>query len=142
MKIRVVLDKVRVKDSFDPAFEGVDAAAIDVEVRTDNGGGVEQRSRLPSGRESFRPVSLWSTVTDEPVFEAEVEDHLNVRIELVDVDAPDSAEPIDTYSREFSADPEGWLGRYAPKQEAGSERGPEDLGFWEVYYHIERAEPE
>lgn len=132
MKLRVVLEKIRVMDSHHPALEDVEQLKVDVRVHTDNHGGIDQQTRLPRD-DHIKPTSLWSYAIDEPIFEGEVEDHLSIRIDAVQADAE---EPLGTYTREFSSNPDSWLGRYAPQEASG----PENLGFWEVYYRIERAE--
>lgn len=145
MKLRVVLDSVRIMNDRDPAMQSLrlrDADRgtrpadtrlhLDVRVHTRNHGGVEQHIRLPRER-YYKPRSLYSIRVEEPIFEGDVEDHLAVRIAALPHDADGPEEAVDSYTREFEGDPQSWLGRYGPQDASG----PEHLGFWQVYYHIE-----
>ncbi|HEX2027122.1 MAG TPA: hypothetical protein VHF25_03905 [Nitriliruptorales bacterium] len=133
MKVRVILEKVRILDRRHPTVDGTREIGLDVLVRTDDRGGTEQRTRLPSVGH-YRLVSPWSFKLAETAFEGEVDEHLRIRIALADRTAGQS---LDVYEREFTSQPESWPGRYAPDQAAG----PEHLGFWQIFYRIERVEP-
>lgn len=133
MKLRVVLEKIRILDRRHPAVDGTREIGLDVLVRTGDRGGTEQHTRLPRVGH-YRLVSPWSFKLAETAFEGEVEGDLQIRIALADRLADRS---LDVYQREFTAQPGSWLGRYAPDQAAG----PEHLGFWQVFYRIESVEP-
>lgn len=145
MKLRVVLERVRILNDRDPAMEplrfgesrrGVRAAdnrlVLDVDVHSRNGH-VRQRTRLPDAG-YYRPYSLYSIPIDQTVFDGEVEDHLVVTVRALPPNA-DRDRAVSTYTREFVDDPRSWLGRYEPHEASG----PEHLGFWQVVYRIEAA---
>lgn len=153
MKIRVVLNSVRILNDRDPAMaslrfgeakRGVRAAdnrlVLDVDVHT-RGGGAQQRTRLPEDdhgrtyeRKFYRPYSLYSLRVGVPIFDGDVVDNLAVRIDVV---APghDRSQSLSTFEREFEGDPQSWVGSYQPR---GIE-GLEHMGFWQVFYEIERS---
>ncbi|HWB72234.1 MAG TPA: hypothetical protein VG452_08445 [Egibacteraceae bacterium] len=131
MLVRVLLEKLSIIDSHDPVLEDVDEMIFDVRVRTDDHDGAEQQTRVPSDR-TYRPITGWSFQIEDSVFEGDVEEHLSIHIEAVDAD---TGKVVGTYSREFTADPDSWLGTYAPHDASG----PEHLDYWQVHYRIERA---
>ncbi|HEX2028043.1 MAG TPA: hypothetical protein VHF25_08605 [Nitriliruptorales bacterium] len=147
MKLRVFFDRVRIMDDRDPKVEPLrlreakprvvpadTRLTLGALVRTDNYGGVEQKTRLP--REGhYTPKSLYSIRIEQSIFEGDVEDHLNIRVDVLPPDAGRD-QAVDTYEREFTGDPQSWLGKHAPDQASG----PENLGWWELYYRIEPAE--
>lgn len=142
MKVRVVLDKIRILDEgeFRKVYGGEapdrgphrgDEIDLDVHVKT--GDGTEQHTRLP--HEGFyHLVSGWSINIDETIFEGDVNDQLEIRIDGVRPDS-DPPEKLASYSRELSGDAETLLGRYEPEDMSG----PEHLDYWQVYYRIEEA---
>ncbi len=142
MKVRVVLDKIRILDEneFRKVYGGEapargphrgDEVELDVYVRSDEG--TEQHTRLP--REGFyHLVTGWSINVRETVFEGEVGDGLEIRIDAVRPGS-DPPERLASYSRELSGDPDSMFGSYEPDGLSG----PEHLDYWQVYYHIEEA---
>lgn len=154
MKLRVVLNSIRILNDRDPAMaslrfgeakRGVRAAdnrmVLDVEVSTQDDGGPGQRTRLPEDdhgrtyeRKFYRPYSLYSLRVGVPIFEGDVSGSLDMRIDVV---APqhDRSQTLSTFARQWTGDPTSWLGSYHPR---GIE-GLEHVGFWQVFYNIEAA---
>lgn len=143
MKVRVILEKIRILDEgeFREVHGGEapergphrgDEVELDVHVRSGDDGD-EQRTRLP--REGFyHLVTGWSINVGETVFEGEVGDRLEIRIDAI---RPESEPPekLASYSRELSGDSDSLVGSYEPDGLSG----PEHLDSWQVYYRIEEA---
>ncbi len=143
MKVRVVLDKIRILDEgeFREVYGGEspergphrgDEVELDVHVQSGDEG-TEQHMRLP--QEGFyHLVTGWSINVRETIFEGEVSDQLEIQIDAVRPGS-DPPEKIASYTRELSGDPENFVGSYEPEDMSG----PEHLDYWQVYYHIEEA---
>ncbi len=146
MKLRVILEKVRIldEDEFRKVYGGEapergphrgDEVELDVRVRSGDDGddGSEQHTRLP--REGFyHLVTGWSINVRETVFEGEVGDHLRIQIDAVRPGS-DPPEKIASYSRELSGDSDALVGSYEPDGLSGREH----LDYWQVYYRVEEA---
>ncbi len=143
MEVRVVLDKIRILDEgeFRKVYGGEapergphrgDEVELDVHVRSGDGG-TEQHTRLPHDG-FYHLVTGWSINVRETIFEGEVSDHLEVRIDAVRAGS-DPPEKLASYSRELSGDSDSLLGSYEPDGLSG----PEHLESWQVYYRIERV---
>lgn len=142
MKLRVLLQRIRIMNDRDPKMESLRFAeaerglrpadnrlTLDVRVEAPDDG-LAERTRLP--REGhYRPYSLYSLRVDEVVFEGDVSGPLVITIHVLAPGA-DPEEAVDTYRRELTGDPSTWLGAYGPREASG----PEHLGFWQVYYRI------
>lgn len=143
MQVRVVLEKIRILDEgeFRKVYGGEapergphrgDEVELDVHVRSGDDG-TEQHTRLP--REGFyHLVTGWSINVRETIFEGDVSDQLEIRIDAVRPGS-DPPEKLASYTRELEADSETLFGQYEPQDMSG----PEHLDFWQVYYRIEEA---
>ena len=134
-KIRAVLERIHILDDRDPWLKGAGEIDFDVTVRTENNGGAEQHTRLPH-EGHYRISSGQSLMVDRPIFEGFAKDHLAVRIAAMERDLFDPDDNLGVYTRVLACDSETWFGGYG----AGDERlDPERVGYFEVYYRIERA---
>jgi hypothetical protein len=134
-KIRVVLEELLVVDDRDPSLKGAGEIDLDVLVRSENNGGSERRTRLPADGH-FALASQERLEIEETVFEGFVEDDLGIRINAMERDTFDPDDNLGSYTRTFSCAAETWLGRYEPGDELVD---PENVGYWQVSYRIERA---
>ena len=104
-------------------------------VRTEDNGGIEQRTRLPAGGH-FELGRGERLEIGEEIFVGFVEDDLGIRINAMERDTFDPDDNLGSYTRTFSCPAETWLGSYQPGDEPID---PEDVGYWQVSYRIERA---
>jgi hypothetical protein len=134
-KIRVVLESVLIVDDRDPSLKGEGEIDLDVLVRTEDNGGIEQRTRLPA-HGHFKLGAGERLELGEPIFEGFVEDDLGIRINAMERDKLDPDDNLGSYTRTFACPAETWLGSYEPGDEPVD---PENVGYWQVFYRIERA---
>jgi hypothetical protein len=133
MKIRVVLEQIQILDDRDPWLKGAGEIDFDILVRTENNGGVEQRTRLPH-QGHYHIASGQIVPINQEVFAGFAEDNLALRINAMERDDPD--DNLGSYVRTFSCSVASWLGQYQPGDEVVD---PETVGYWQVWYRIERA---
>jgi hypothetical protein len=133
--IRVVLEKIRILDDRDPWLKGAGEIDFAVHVRTSDNGGQEQRTRLPA-HGHFEIASSASLAINETVFEGFVVDDLGIRIDAMERDTLDPDDNLGSYTRTFSCPADTWLRRYGPGDEPIE---PEHVGYWQLFYRIERA---
>jgi hypothetical protein len=134
-KIRVVLEQVLIVDDRDPSLKGAGEIDLEVLVRTRDNGGAEQRTRLPADGH-FVLSSGELLEIGKTIFEGTVEDDLGIRINAMERDTFDPDDNLGSYTRTFSCPAETWLGDYKPGDDPID---PEDVGYWQVFYRIERA---
>jgi hypothetical protein len=134
-RIRVVLEEVLIIDDRDPFWKKAGEIDFHVLVRTEDNGGLEQRTRLPA-HGHFKLRSGERLAVGETVFEGFAVDDLGIRIDAMERDTFDPDDNLGSYTRTFSCPAKTWLGRYVPGDEAVD---PEDVGHWQVSYRIEHA---
>ena len=135
LKLRVVLERVRIIDESEPWWKGRGEIDFMVRVRTNDNGGQETRTRLPGhGHYKLRPGQVIEI--DRVVFEGFVEAHLALRIHAVERDTFDPDDNLGACMRVFQHDAERWIGEYGPFDEGID---PEDVGAWQVWYRIEKV---
>jgi hypothetical protein len=134
-QIRVVLESVVIVDDRDPSLKGAAEIDFDVLVRTEDNGGIEQRTRVPATGH-FELGTGERLEIDEQVFVGFVDDDLGIRINAMERDTFDPDDNLGSYTRTFSCPAETWLGSYQPGDEPVD---PENVGYWQVSYRIERA---
>jgi hypothetical protein len=76
-KIRVVLERVLIVDDRDPSLKGAGEIDLEVLVRTEDNGGIEQRTRLPAKGHSNLGAGERLKI-DEQIFVGFVKDDLGI----------------------------------------------------------------
>jgi hypothetical protein len=135
LKIRVILEKILILHDSNPWLKGSGEIDFEVRVRTDNNGGIEQKTRIP--KHGHHKISSGKSLkVNRTVFEGYAEDHLIIRIDARLSSRSKASRYIGSYVRTFSCDATKWFGRYVPEDE---QVDPENLRYWKVYYRIERG---
>ena len=134
-KIRVVLESVLIVDDRDPSLKGAARSTSRCSsVRRTTAASSSARVCRPGGHfELGRGERL---EIGEEIFVGFVEDDLGIRINAMERDTFDPDDNLGSYTRTFSCPAETWLGSYQPGDEPID---PEDVGYWQVSYRIERA---
>jgi hypothetical protein len=138
-RLRVVLERIRVRDDLDPFIKGRGEIALTTTVHSPDNGGKVERHRLPDDgffRVSDRPGAN-ELELERPIFEGYVARDLRVAIAGGEHDTFDRDDVLGKYTRLFHGDPDEWLGSYGPGDEGPVE--PEDMLSWQLWYRIERA---
>lgn len=137
-KIRVILEKIQIRDASEPWFKGKGEIRFNARVRTNNNGGIEQRAVLPEqGVYSVSDKDGQNMITiNQPLFHGFVSDNLSIEIAGIELDTFDPNDDLGKYTRLFDCSCEELFGSYGPDD--GS-IDPEDVGRWRVWYRIERG---
>lgn len=136
-RIRVVLRWIQIKDNKEAVWDDEGEFRFQSSVTT---AGTSHKLEIPS-------QGYWS-ISDHPrrnkvdkidkvLFEGEVGDSLVVEITGVELDQLTPNDKLTDYRREYTGDPQSWIGRHAPSDEGSDD--PENLPDWRVCYDIERA---
>ncbi|MDZ7779072.1 MAG: hypothetical protein U5R14_03920 [Gemmatimonadota bacterium] len=136
-RIRIVLRWVQIKDN--------------KEAMWDDEGEFRFRSVVTTAGQShetqFPKEGYWS-ISDHPrrnkvdkidkvLFEGEVGENMVVEMFGTELDQFSKNDPLDNYRREFTGDPESWIGRHEPTDEGTDD--PENMSDWRICYDIETA---
>jgi hypothetical protein len=126
---RVVIERIEMLEDHDPWLKGAGEIRFVATVRSPDGTGHEQSTRLPA-------QGIWE-ICDRPganiveldveAFSGFVERHLSIEVCGVEEDTFDPDDRLGPYRRTFTGDPTDWYGGY----------GPEDAGDWRLWYRIE-----
>jgi hypothetical protein len=135
LKLRVVLERVRIVDESEPWWKGRGEIEFEVRARSNDNGSIEQTTRLP-GSGHYKAKAGDTIVLNRVVFEGFADKHLALRISAVERDTFDPDDNLGACTRVFQHDATGWIGQYGPFDEGID---PEDVGAWQVWYRIERA---
>lgn len=138
-RIKVILDRIRILDDHDPCLKDKGELTFTAIVVPDNDVSRRQVTRLP-------PIGHYK-IGDKPrendlnlvipIFEGNVwKKSLNITISGKEIDIFDPNDELMRYHREFSGDPETWIGKYFPSDEYLDK---EDLRDWMVWYKIIKA---
>lgn len=135
LKIRVVLHKIKIMDDSEPWWKGKGEVDFEAIAWTPDNGGKTQKTRLPHTGEWKARAGEVLTV-NEVIFEGFVSDQLTLRIKGMERDRHDSDDYLGTFQRNFSCNPESWLGNYQPGDAIVD---MESLDLFQVWYSIEKA---
>lgn len=134
-RIRVVLRWIQIKDKLEPFYKDFGEFFFRTRVST-----ADQivEYRLPEkGHWEISDHPRFSKVDkiDKVMFEGQPGERMVVELFGEEIDQFSANDHLDDYRREFTGDPESWVGRQAPGDE-GSE-DPENLSNWRIGYDIE-----
>ncbi len=138
-RVRVILRWLQVLDSLEGVGDDTGEFSFTFRVRSDNGD-LLQETRLPEkGYISISDHPAWNKLDklNRVIFDGVVEDHLEVELLGEEHDLLSANDHLDTYRREFTGDPETWVGSYHPRDEGGKGKDPEHMSNWRVAYDIE-----
>jgi hypothetical protein len=138
-KVRVVLEKIRVRDDLDPLIKGRGELYFATKTYSPDNGGQLQQHRFPqTGVFKISDIPGRNDVElDSVIFEGYVENDLRIEIAGTELDTFDPDDVLGKYTRLFCGDPNRWYGAYGPDDEKPIE--PENLTSWEIWYRIERS---
>jgi hypothetical protein len=136
-RIRVILRWIQIKDN--------------KEAMWDDEGEFRFRSKVTTGdnvKELEFPEQGYWAISDHPrrnkvdkidkeLYEGEVGDSLVVELSGVELDQMSANDHLEDYRREYTGDPNSWVGRHQPTDEGSSD--PENMSDWRVCYDIELA---
>ena len=88
-------------DDRDPSLKGAGEVDLEVLVRTEDNGGIEQRTRLPAGGH-FELGRGERLEIGEEIWVGFVEDDLGIRINAMERDTFDPDDNLGSYTRTFS----------------------------------------
>lgn len=144
-RIRVILRWLQIKDKLEPWFKEKGEFQFRSRVSTESEGGVVQETRFPeqgyyaiSDHPRFNKLDKLNKV----LFEGQVKDRLLVELFGTELDKLSADDHLEEYEREFTGDPQSWVGRYQPGDEesdAPRSDDPENLSNWRICYDIELA---
>lgn len=138
-RVRITLDFIEILDSLDLDMYG--EFHFEFRVSSDRRG-LLRESRLPeSGTLSISEHPAMNRIghLDHSLWEGMVEPGEVIILEAQgeDVDRLSRNDPVQSYRREFSGDPNTWAGKYGPWDEGTKEvRDPENLDQWRLGYTI------
>ena len=115
-KIRVVLRWIQIKDNKEAAWDDEGEFRFQSKVTTQ---GVSHELAFPE-------QGYWS-----------ISDSLTVELSGVELDKMTANDHLEHYSKSFSGDSSGWLGRHQPTDEGIDD--PENMSDWRICYDIESA---
>lgn len=135
-RIKIILDRIRILNDRDPCLKGKGELIFTAVVVPDNDNSRRQVTRLPlighyrigdKPRENDLNLVI-------PIFEGNVwKKALSITISGKEIDIFDPNDELMRYHREFSGDPETWVGKYYPSDEYLDK---EDVSDWMVWYKI------
>ena len=139
-RIRLILRTVQIHDNLEPAWDDEGEFRFRVRVSSRNRGGISQEMTLPGDDAHYN-------VSDHParnrlylnkvLFEGEVDDHLELEIEAVELDLLSPDDRLGRYHRVWTGSPASWVGFYHPGDEGSDD--PERMAKWGVTLEIEKA---
>ncbi len=139
--VRVVLRWVQVLNNLEAFFKKKGEFRFKARVHSDNFGGVHQDTVLPEsgGYYKVSDAVRWNKLDkmNRVLFEGRVKDHLVVELTGQELDWFTKDDDLNPYRREFTGDPESWVGRHAPGDEGAED--PENMELWRVCYDIEKV---
>jgi hypothetical protein len=133
VRLRVILERIRVLDFYGPLVHGSGELALIARVTSPFAGGVGGTRRLPpTGEYAVLDQPQGFTVDIEgEVFRGVVDDSLTVEIWSAE---PDDAARVCRYRRTFKGRAKNWTGSYKPSDEKPD---PENVGDWQLWYRID-----
>src|SRR5262249_31394075 len=133
IKIRVFIERIEILHAEEHWWKKCEEVAFLVRVRSEDNGGQERSTRLPSpGTLSVR--SGETLRVERAVFEGYVAGHLGIEVRAKEHGLLDDDESRGRYVRVFRGDAKGMLGGDRPGDEAID---PEEVGAWTVRYRVE-----
>ncbi len=132
VRLRVVLDRIRVLDPHGPLAGGSGRVGLIARVTSEDAGGIGTTTALPGTGAYPLPGPHGDTIRiGRELFRGTVVDDLTVEIFSAE---PEEHERTCHYRRQFEGDPHGWLGEYKPSDQA---HDPENVGDWQLWYRVE-----
>jgi hypothetical protein len=133
VRLRVILERIRVLDFYGPLVHGSGELALIARVSSPFAGGIGGTRRLPpTGQYAVLDQPQGFTVDIErEVFRGIVDDSLTVEIWSAE---PDDAARVCRYRRTFKGRAKNWTGSYKPSDEKPD---PENVGDWQLWYRID-----
>ncbi len=137
-RIKVILRKVQINDNLEPFFEDEGEFRFTVRVSSRNGGLLRETTIPKEGYFEITDHPSWNQKhLNEVVFEGEVEDHLEVEVLGVELDAFSDNDELTPYRRVFEGPPLSWVGLYRPGDEGPDD--PEMMRDWWVFLEVLKA---
>ena len=136
-RVRVILRWIQIKDKLEPFFKEHGEFFFTTRVTTGN---KTTEHRLPEeGHWEISDHPRFNKVDkiDKVIFEGPVGDTLVVEMFGEEIDQLSANDHLDDYRKDFTGDPESWVGRQAPGDEGSDD--PENLSNWRIGYDIELA---
>lgn len=133
-RIQVVLRWVQILDKLEPFFK--ETGEFVFRSRVESGGKVEERRMPEAGYYALSDRPGWNRLEklDKVLFDGMAGDTLVIELTGEELDTVGGSDRLDTYCREFTGDPDTWVGHYEPVDEGSSD--PENLGNWRICYDI------
>lgn len=138
-RIRITLVWVQILDDLEPAWD--EFGEFYFQARVETGGNVTE-TRIPEeGTFSIQDHPAWNRRRiNRVIYEGEAGDDLTVELRGTEHDVLSADDALETYRREFSGDPESWVGEHSFADAEPDD--PEDLSNWRVCYWVELLEEE
>ena len=137
-RIQIVLRWIQILDKLEPFYKETGEFVF--------------RSKVQSGdhvNEIRFPEEGYYAISDKPgwnrleklnkvLFEGVPGEEMVIELSGEEIDQFSANDPLDHYRREFTGDPEEWLGHYEPVDEGSTD--PESMGNWRICFDIRKAD--
>ena len=132
--IRVILRWIQILDSKDVDEEGEFFFRSKVTTA-----GQSHELKFPDNywRISEHPNRNIVDKIDKVLYEGPVGESMVVELSGEEIDRLSKNDLLEVYTKEFTGDPDSWVGRYAPTDEGTGD--PENMSDWRVCYDVEKA---
>jgi len=135
--IKIIIDKIRIKDAHEPFFKGKGEFLFSSVVIPDKDKKRKQVMKIPkkgfirsSAKRGENEIELGMTV-----FEGYAVNSLVFAVSGKEIDFFDPDDKLNRYHRYFKDNPVKWYGKYSPDDER---KDPENVGDWQIWYRIVR----
>ncbi len=137
-RIQVILRWVQILDKLEPFFK--ETGEFVFRSRVESGGKVEELRMPETGYYALSDKPGWNRLDklNKVLFDGVAGDTLLIELTGEELDTLGGPDRLDTYRREFSGDPDTWVGHYEPADEGSAD--PENMKTWRICYDIVRAD--
>jgi hypothetical protein len=137
-RIQVVLRWIQILDKLEPFYKDTGEFVFRSKVAS---GGTVGEHRFPE--EGFYAISDkpgWNRLEklNKVLFDGVPGGELVVELMGEELDQLSANDQLDHYRREFTGDPETWIGHYEPVDEGSTD--PENMSNWRICYDIVKAD--
>ncbi|MDX1647452.1 MAG: hypothetical protein R3304_09935 [Longimicrobiales bacterium] len=135
-EIRVILRWIQIKDNHEAPWD--DEGEFRFRAKVTSTGRIEEMEFPEQGywKISDHPRRNKVDKIDKILYEGPAGDKLVVELFGTELDDMTPDDHLADYRREFTGDPESWIGRHQPTDEGSDD--PENLRDWRICYDIER----
>ena len=133
-RIQVVLRWIQILDKLEPFFKETGEFVFRSKVFS---GGKTDEFRFPEeGYYAISDKPGWNRLEklNKILFDGAPGNELVVELMGEELDQFSANDPLDHYRREFTGDPDGWVGHYEPVDEGSTD--PENMSNWRICYDI------